>query len=144
MGLIMTENDPPRRHAIKFIVRCDLVDLGMYPKPGRYPATICSPPNTFFLGLLKLIPHTAGGKRLCARVKFHTGADIQYRVGSAIYSARIAAQCKGGDIWLHAFDVASQLIRPDDNDPLVAQDNGPRRGGRGGQGAKPKEARHGG
>jgi hypothetical protein len=49
------------RHAIKFSMRCDLVkDMDRF-GPG-WPATISSPPETFFPGLLLLTPHSKRGK----------------------------------------------------------------------------------
>jgi hypothetical protein len=98
------------RHAIKFIVRCDLTLDTDRTGPG-WPATISSPPDTFFPGLLLLKPHSARGKELCAALE--RGDTVHFRLGWVVYTARVAS--KGnvtGAIWLRAHDVSSALIRP--------------------------------
>jgi hypothetical protein len=98
------------RHRVKLILRCDVVRDTNRTGPG-WPATISSPPDTFFPGLLMLTPHSARGKELCAALQ--RDDLVYYRVGWCVYSARVA--CKGnvtGQIWLHACDVARDWFRP--------------------------------
>ena len=104
------------RHEIELLVRCDIVD-----RTGRgWPATISSIPDQLFVGLLLLTPHSNGGRKLCAALK--KGDILSYRLGLNSYEARVAAKVSGR-IWLHAFDVDRNAIRPvhvvDHDDPPV-------------------------
>jgi hypothetical protein len=53
-----------------------------------------------------------GGKKLCGAL--NKGDVVRYRVGLCfIYDARVAAKGDvAGSVWLHAVDVARNLIRP--------------------------------
>src|ERR1700751_5816933 len=90
-------------------------------RTGRgWPATISSMLDEFFIGLLLLTPHSAGGRKLCAAL--NKGDVVKYRLRLNIYEARVAA--KGdvtGSIWLHGFDFSRNSIvpiwMPDDDDP---------------------------
>jgi hypothetical protein len=106
-----------RRHAIKFLVRCDLMD-----RTGRaWPATISSMPDEFFIGLLLLTPHCDGGRKLCGAL--NKGDVVKYRLGLNIYEARVAAVGdRSGSIRLHAVDVSRNAIVP----VLMLDDDNPR------------------
>jgi hypothetical protein len=94
-----------RRHAIKFLVRCDLMD-----RTGRaWPATISSMPDEFFIGLLLLTPHCDGGRKLCGAL--NKGDVVKYRLQLNVYEARVAVVASGS-IWLHAVDVSRNAIVP--------------------------------
>ena len=68
---MLTDEDLLRgqyRHAIRLVLRCDIVMDEDRTGPG-WPATISSPPDTLFPGLLLLTAHTARGKELCAALQ---------------------------------------------------------------------------
>jgi hypothetical protein len=96
-----------RRHAIKFVVRCDLMD-----DTGRgWPATLSPPPDEFFIGLLLVTPHCDGGRKLCDAL--NKGDVLKHRLRFAIFEARVAVKGDAtGRIWLHAIDVSRHAILP--------------------------------
>jgi hypothetical protein len=96
-----------RRHAIKFVVRCDLMD-----RTGHgWPATFSSMPDELFIGLLLVTPHCDGGRKLCGAL--NKDDVVEYRLRWNIYEARVAAKGDVTDsIWLHAVDVGSHAIVP--------------------------------
>jgi hypothetical protein len=99
-----------KRHTIILIVRCDLMNWDWDPSIRGWPATIKSDPHDFFPGFVRVIPHSAGGRKLCAALQ--RGDLLRYRLGFNIYSARVGY--KGnvtGQVYLHAFDISNQLIR---------------------------------
>src|SRR5215831_11319493 len=95
-----------RRHAVEFLVHCDLID-----STGRaWPVTIGSVPDDgFFIGLLLIRPHSIGGHKFCSALK--RGDVVQCRVGLSFFHARVASTYED-NVWLHAVDVSQHVIIP--------------------------------
>jgi hypothetical protein len=78
-------------------------------------------PDEFFIGLLRVTPHSNGGRRLCAAL--NKDDIVRYRFGFYTHHARVADN-DNDTIWLHAVDVGQHLIVPawvpDPHDPRFA------------------------
>ena len=97
---------PTRRPSIIIRIRCDLISSS-----ERWPVTLSfsSPPESLWIGLLRLTPQSARGKVECA--KFGRGDYLHFDFAGNIYRARIAWKSKvGGKILLHAFDLLTALV----------------------------------
>src|SRR5262249_10854823 len=81
-----------------------------------WPATFSAPPDTLFIHVLAVTPHSAGGRKLCAALD--TGDILHFRLRWHILKARVAFKDAAG-ICIHSADVSRQLICPiraaDDN-----------------------------
>ena len=102
-----------RYHKLSFRLRCDLIDWDLDPTKARgWPATFSElPGDGFYVGFFVLRPHSAGGKRYCA--KLEAGDLVRYRYGFNVHHIRVGYRHEAtGLLRVRAADVVSQLITP--------------------------------
>jgi len=96
------------QHSVEVAIRCDVIDKSGEGK--RFAATLVHTQNDgFFCGILRVKPHSARGKKVCAR--FKVGEVIGFDLGLNTLTARVANNGPHGT-WIHAVDIMYQLIMP--------------------------------
>jgi hypothetical protein len=96
-----------RRHSVEICIKCDVIDPAT---DSRRAVTLShGRADGFFPGVLRVRPHSAGGRRLCG--EFNAGDQVKFDLGLNILTAGVAARASSaGSFWIHAVDVCNRLI----------------------------------